>query len=106
MSEPGESFTCARCGGTFEKERSDDEALADAESLWTPETMAAPQADICDPCFGEFLEWAKVNIPEALLLGRDLLSDRYDDLRVVAVVSLVLQRPDVDLAVLGLPRRC
>ena len=66
MSGEGESYTCARCGGTFEKVRSDEEAMAEARSLWTPETMADPQAVICDPCFREFIAWAKVNIPEAL----------------------------------------
>jgi hypothetical protein len=63
----GESFTCASCGGTFEKTRSDEAAAAEARSLWTPETMADPQAVICDPCFQEFIAWAKVNAPEALL---------------------------------------
>jgi hypothetical protein len=47
VSETGESFTCARCGGTFGKTRSDEEAMAEAESLWTPETMADPQVTIC-----------------------------------------------------------
>jgi hypothetical protein len=63
----GESFACGRCGATFEKTRSDEDALAEAVSLWTPETMADPQVVICDPCFREFIAWAKVNAPEALL---------------------------------------
>ena len=46
--------------------RSDEEAITEAESLWTPETMAHPQAIICDDCFGEFMEWARANVPEAL----------------------------------------
>ena len=62
----GESYTCDRCGGTFEKVRSDEEAMTEARSLWTPETMADEQAVICDDCFREFMEWAKVNVPEAL----------------------------------------
>jgi len=66
VSGEGESFTCARCGVTHEKVRSDEEAIAEAESLWTPETMAEPQAVICDDCFQEFMEWARVNVPEAL----------------------------------------
>jgi len=67
VSETGESFTCARCGGTFGKTRSDEEAMTEARSLWTPETMADPQVTICDPCFREFAAWAVVNAPEALL---------------------------------------
>ena len=66
MSGIGESFTCARCGGTFEKTRNDEEAMAEASSLWTPETMADEQAVICDPCFREFMAWTEVNAPEAL----------------------------------------
>ena len=60
------AYTCERCGGTFEKIRSDEEAMAEARSLWTPETMADEQCVICDDCFGEFMEWAKVKIPGAL----------------------------------------
>lgn len=60
------TYTCARCGGSFEKTRSDEEAMAEARQLWTPETMAHPQALICDDCFQEFIAWAKVNAPEAL----------------------------------------
>lgn len=66
MSGIGEPYTCDHCGGSFEKVRSDEEAMAEAESLWTPETMADDQAIICDPCFREFIAWASVNVPEAL----------------------------------------
>ena len=64
--EPCESSTCASCGRTFKKARSDEEAVAEARSLWTPETMADEQAVICDPCFREFMAWAEVNAPETL----------------------------------------
>jgi len=67
VSGIGESFTCARCGETHEKVRSDEEAMAEAEALWTAETMAHPQAVICDDCFQEFMAWARVNVPETLL---------------------------------------
>ena len=66
MSGIGESYTCERCSGTFKKVRSDEEAMAEADSLWTPETMADEQAVICDDCFREFIAWAQVNVPEAL----------------------------------------
>lgn len=66
MSGIGESYTCARCGGTFEKQVSDEDAIAEALSLWTPETLADEQAIVCDPCFEEFMAWARVNAPEAL----------------------------------------
>jgi hypothetical protein len=66
VSGIGEPYTCAHCGGEFEKSRSDEEAMAEADSLWTPETMTDPQAVICDDCFREFIAWAKVNVPDAL----------------------------------------
>ncbi len=66
VSGIGEPYICGRCGGRFEKVRSDEEAMAEAVSLWTPETMADEQAVVCDSCFREFMEWAKVNVPEAL----------------------------------------
>lgn len=66
MDAMSETFTCEQCGGTFPKIRSDEEAMAEARSLWTPEAMADPQAVICDDCFQEFIAWARVNVPEAL----------------------------------------
>ena len=66
MSGIGEPYTCECCGGSFHKVRSDEEALAEAEALWTPETNAHPQAIVCDSCFQEFMEWARVNAPESL----------------------------------------
>lgn len=67
MSGTGESYTCARCGGEFVKTRSDEEAEAERQALWTPEANADPQTTICDDCFQEFVAWARVNAPEALL---------------------------------------
>jgi hypothetical protein len=66
MSGTGESYTCESCGGRFVKTRSDEEAEAERQALWTPETNADPQAVICDPCFQVFIAWARVNVPEAL----------------------------------------
>ena len=66
MSGIGEPYVCARCGGTFKKQVSDEDAIAEALSLWTPETLADEQAIVCDPCFTEFMAWARVNAPEAL----------------------------------------
>lgn len=66
MSGIGEPYTCERCGGRFEKVWSDEEAMAEAEALWTSVTMADEQAVVCDGCFREFMEWAQVNVPEAL----------------------------------------
>jgi hypothetical protein len=67
MTGTGDRYICERCGGRFVKTRSDEEAEAERRSLWTPEANADPQAIICDDCFREFVAWAKVNAPEALL---------------------------------------
>ena len=67
MSGIGEPFTCGRCRGTFGKGRSDEEALAEARSTWTPEAAAGEPVILCDPCYQEFMEWARVNIQEDLL---------------------------------------
>lgn len=68
MSGEGESFTCANCGKRCVKGRSDEEAMAEARSLYRADTLLAEEPGIvCDPCFKMITEWAKVNAPELLL---------------------------------------
>jgi hypothetical protein len=68
MSGEGESFTCANCKKTCVKGRSDEEAMAEARSLYPAEHLLAEEPGIvCDPCFKMITEWAKVNAPELLL---------------------------------------
>lgn len=45
-----EQFTCAMCGGTFDKAWTDEEATAEAAENFTPEELK-DQAVVCDPCF-------------------------------------------------------
>jgi len=68
MSGTGESYTCERCGGTFTKGWSDEEAAAEAQDLFPAGHIAAPedQATVCDPCFREIMAWAEVNAPDLL----------------------------------------
>lgn len=49
-----DTFTCARCGGTWEKIRTDEEAMAEARGLWSPAELE-DTAVICDDCFKEFM---------------------------------------------------
>ena len=42
-------FTCAHCGGTFEKEWSDDEAMAEAAANWG-DKLEDP-VPVCDDCY-------------------------------------------------------
>lgn len=68
MSGVGEPYTCGRCGGSFTKTWSDEEAMDEARSLFPAERIEREedQAVVCDPCFREIMEWAKVNAPELL----------------------------------------
>lgn len=44
------TFRCAKCGGTFIKARSDEEAQAEAEEQFTAEELTET-AVICDDCY-------------------------------------------------------
>ena len=52
------TYTCAVCGGTFTSARPDDEAKAEARTLF-PEMHGQPHAEICDTCFKAFMRWHK-----------------------------------------------
>lgn len=49
-----DTFTCARCGGTFSKGWSDEEAAAEAQANFS-EAELADTAVVCDECFREFV---------------------------------------------------
>ena len=66
MSGIGQSYTCEVCGGTFEKGWSDEEAWAEAKSLYPPEDLKEVGLT-CDDCFRKVMDWVKVNAPELLL---------------------------------------
>lgn len=51
-----ESFTCASCGGTFPKGRSDEEALAESVARWGS-IPPSEQEVVCDNCFKEIVDW-------------------------------------------------
>ena len=53
----GESFTCARCGVTFTKGWSDEEALAEAVDLFGPGIVADDQEVVCDDCYEVIVAW-------------------------------------------------
>ncbi len=53
------TFTCAHCGTTFESDRPDGEAAAEAKELWDIDDIeAADVAVICDDCFCVLTEGA------------------------------------------------
>lgn len=58
------TYVCARCGGTFDKGWTDEEALAEKEVLWGPEIDRAEQFIIlCNDCFEAFMKWHSIGRP-------------------------------------------
>jgi hypothetical protein len=46
------SYTCGECGGTYEKTRSDEEALAETATLFAGEYASEDDlAMVCDDCW-------------------------------------------------------
>jgi len=52
-----DTYTCDRCSGTFETDRTEVDCLAEcAENFgFVPEDRAT----ICEDCYQEFMEWAR-----------------------------------------------
>jgi hypothetical protein len=58
-------FTCAKCGGRFTKNRSDEETAAEAEVLFPGLGMDDPETVlVCGDCFWPMMEWAQAHAPE------------------------------------------
>ncbi len=47
-----DTYKCAACGGTFTKGWTDEEAAAEAASVFTPEELKDTSL-VCDPCWRE-----------------------------------------------------
>ena len=60
------TFTCAKCGGTFNKGWSDAEAMAEYHTRMPEVPPDEPTAVICDVCYERFMTWLAAH-PE----GRD-----------------------------------
>lgn len=54
------TFTCAKCGKTVPKSRSDEDALAEARANFGDAAFGDP---ICGECFKEFRVWMAENYP-------------------------------------------
>lgn len=50
-------FRCAKCGGTFTKGWSDEEAAAEDARTFPEVGPAVERAVVCDPCYQAFLRW-------------------------------------------------
>lgn len=53
-------FTCSMCGGTFESERSEQEARAEYENTFGLDFHPETAARVCDGCFEVFMARFKV----------------------------------------------
>jgi hypothetical protein len=47
-----ETFTCAMCGKTYDKEWTDEEAMAEAEGIFGDQLGDDPDV-VCDDCFNK-----------------------------------------------------
>jgi hypothetical protein len=54
MSE--QQYTCAYCGGTFNKGWSDEEAMAEQEEAF-PDVNLSDCAMVCDACYKRIMHW-------------------------------------------------
>lgn len=64
----GDPFTCDVCGQTFTRAWSDEEAMAEARSLYPAEHLDAEEPGVvCDDCFQVVMLWAEQDAPELLL---------------------------------------
>lgn len=54
------TFTCSKCGGTFEKGWSDEEALAEKNSVFGGHAVEDCKL-ICDDCYQRFMLWFRAD---------------------------------------------
>lgn len=52
-------FTCAHCGDTFIKDRSDEEVLAACDRLFGAVPPEEDRVVVCDDCHKVFVEWCR-----------------------------------------------
>jgi hypothetical protein len=57
-------FTCAKCGGTFTKGRSDEQAAAEHRKNMPEVPTDEPTALLCDPCYRQFVAWLEAHPEE------------------------------------------
>lgn len=55
----GDTYVCENCGGTFESDWGEDEALAETSQLFGFLPVEDDRAVICDDCFKQFRVWAE-----------------------------------------------
>lgn len=68
MAGMADTFTCARCGETFDKTWSDEEAAAEAEEFFPGIDVSDPAEAgvVCTPCFEYLMGRARAEAPEMI----------------------------------------
>lgn len=62
MTQPaGSEYTCAQCGGTFNRASDDAPAIAEAaRDFGVPDASTDPRmAIVCDDCYRALMAWAQ-----------------------------------------------
>ena len=57
-------YTCASCGGIFNKGRSDAEAIAEYRARLPEVPPDEPTEMVCDDCYQRFMAWLKAHPKE------------------------------------------
>lgn len=52
-----DTFTCFKCGGTFDKDRSDEDAMAAMLKTDGPLYPGETVGILCDDCYQEYRRW-------------------------------------------------
>jgi hypothetical protein len=48
-----EQYTCELCGETYDRGRSDEEALSETAAVFGPDSLDEPLAIVCDDCWNK-----------------------------------------------------
>jgi hypothetical protein len=64
MNNPMEQFTCANCGGVFNKGWSDSKAVAEYRANMPEVPPDEPTDLVCDPCYERIMTWLKAHPEE------------------------------------------
>lgn len=82
MTEIGDYYMCKICGGVFEKEISDSEALKEKDELF-PETLIEDCEIICDDCFKKIMP-----LPNTLVIELTVAIKKFEEvLKILAFRS-------------------
>lgn len=56
LEHPNLSFTCAECGNSYDKERSDAEAFSESETKFGMSVSKETHTIVCEDCFKKMFD--------------------------------------------------